>query len=114
MRGRRTELLFGRKPLIIILLAVVILVSVLVEIPHHPPRSTRVILDHSLQTIIAPPCFEQAEFSNNLSESTLENAQKKQYMPESVCTEYTLASEDKTLLQIILEKTGAKRSRWDW
>lgn len=49
-------MLFGRKPLIIILLAVVILVSVLMEIPHHPPGSTRVILDHSLQTIIAPPC----------------------------------------------------------
>ncbi|WP_152397646.1 hypothetical protein [Paenibacillus cellulositrophicus] len=78
------------------------------------PGNTRVILDHSLQWVVTPPCFNSAKVTNNLTESKLSRAEKLQYKPDSTCTEESLAGMKQTLFQILLEKIGAKKGVWDW
>jgi len=99
---------------LIILAAVAGMFPFLVELPLQSPGSTRVILDHSLQTFIAPSCFEQAEISNNLSDSTLGRARDKRYVPESACSERALAHARMTLFQLLWETTGAWTGRREW
>lgn len=79
-----------------------------------PSGNTRVILDHSLQMVVAPPCFNSAKVTNNITDSKLSRARKLQYEPDSTCTEESLAGLKMTLLQVLMEKIGAKKGAWDW
>ncbi|KIL50013.1 hypothetical protein [Jeotgalibacillus soli] len=51
------------------------------------PSNPRVILDHHKQTYVTPGCFEQADATNFIEDSTLENAQEIGYKPNDECTE---------------------------
>jgi hypothetical protein len=91
-----------------------VLILLFIRVTVQPPGNTRVILDHSLQWVITPPCFNSAKVTNNLTESKLSRAEKLQYKPDSTCTEESLAGMKETLFQILLEKIGAKKGGWDW
>ncbi|MEC0239841.1 hypothetical protein P4H66_08220 [Paenibacillus dokdonensis] len=97
-----------------ILFVLTVLSLLFIRVTVQPPGNTRVILDHSLQKVITPPCFNSAKVTNNLTESKLSRAEKLQYKPDSTCTEKSLASTKMTLFQILLEKIGAKKGGWDW
>ncbi|GIP26136.1 hypothetical protein J23TS9_12660 [Paenibacillus sp. J23TS9] len=97
-----------------ILFVLTVLSLLFIRMTVQPPGNTRVILDHSLQKIIAPPCFNSAEVTNNLTESKLSRADKLQFKPDSACTEKSLAGTKMTLFQILLEKIGVKKGGWDW
>lgn len=72
---------------IIIVLLLLIGSSFFVKINLFPPSDTRIILERTHWTYIAPPCFEQAQTTNNLAESTLRKAKELNYRAESSCTE---------------------------
>lgn len=79
-----------------------------------PYDDTRILLEHTHKTYIAPPCFEQAKTTNNLVETTLKEAKETNYKPESQCTEQALQSRKKVLIEVIAEKLSLKENKWDW
>src|SRR5699024_2810964 len=100
-----------------IIIPVIIVVSILLIVPKeiHPPGDNRVILEHTYSTYIVPSCFETAEATNYLEESTVSHAQDIDYDPHSECTEKYMEPEKKSLLMYILYKMGLVKNKWsDW
>ncbi|HSI67195.1 MAG TPA: hypothetical protein VK947_07255 [Planococcus sp. (in: firmicutes)] len=70
---------------------VFILVAILLALfflprENEPSPNSRVILEHTYRTYIAPSCFESADATNFIEESTLEEAKALNYLPHSDCT----------------------------
>ncbi|WP_201715547.1 hypothetical protein [Rossellomorea arthrocnemi] len=74
-----------------------------------PPDSTRVILDHDQKTYIAPPCFNQADATNFLEETTVAKLDELDYEANSFCTEEALTEKRTTLFH---RMTGATAFEW--
>lgn len=74
-----------------------------------PPDSTRVILDHDKKTYIAPPCFNQADATNFLEETTVAKLDELDYEANSSCTEEALTEKRTTLFQRV---TGKSEFEW--
>lgn len=91
-----------------------VMFMVLVPLPFHPPGDTRMILDHTLQVYAAPPCFDDAGLTNNLSETTWNKASEKGYKPESSCTAEQMKPVVDTTWNKIMEMVGITRSPWTW
>jgi len=85
-----------------------------IRVPVQPAGSTRMIVDHSLQIFVAPPCYNTATITNNVSESNLSRAEELQYKPDSPCTEESLQTAQETLMQLLMEKLGVRKGSWDW
>jgi len=79
-----------------------------------PSNDTRIILEHTYKTYISPPCYEQAQKTNHLEETTLSNAKQTGYKPESICTEQSLKPIKEPLVNAIAEKLNLKEGKWDW
>jgi len=86
--------------------------SFFVEINSVPPNDTRIILEHTNKTYIAPPCFEQAKTTNNLGDSNLGRARALNYQAESSCTEKYFEPERKPIIEVLAEKIGFKSGKW--
>ncbi|MCG7336153.1 hypothetical protein MHZ95_12850 [Sporosarcina sp. ACRSM] len=99
--------------LIILVFGIIVLIGLLVPKETHPSSDTRVILDHTYKTYIAPVCFEESDPTNFLQESTLEEAENLQYAPHSPCTENALKSENDRLLTSFLKELGIMEKKWD-
>lgn len=54
---------------------------------NEPSPNSRVILEHTYRTYIAPTCFESADATNFIEESTLGEAETLNYLPHSSCTD---------------------------
>lgn len=106
----RKRMLFGAG----ILVAATIVCLFTVQMRVVPPGETRLILEYTYETFISPPCFEQAEVTNNLFEATLAKARKLNFKADSVCTEQSLEGVDKRLFDVMLEKLGLQKNSWDW
>ena len=76
------------------------------------PSHARIIVDHTPQTYIAPPCFNDADATNDLEDTTLERAVELGYKPESECTESAIVGEPRSLLSKTLEKLGFIEGQW--
>jgi len=85
-----------------------------IKVETAPPANTRIILEHTYQTYISPPCYEQAQKTNNLSEADLQKAQDLNYQPESGCTKDSLEPIKQSIANAIAEKMGLKESKWEW
>lgn len=90
-----------------------IIVGLIVKTETKPDASTRVILEHNEETYIAPICFEKAEASNYIEETTLERAEALNYEPHSSCTENALASEQNSFIVGLLKDVGILSKKWD-
>ncbi|SFL55812.1 hypothetical protein SAMN03159341_107125 [Paenibacillus sp. 1_12] len=97
-----------------VILVVALVVSMTVQVEVTPPDHTRMILDRTNRFYIAPPCFNQAVITNNLSESTMKKAKELDYIPESTCTEQSLQAVHKPLLLAWMERFGLQKSNWNW
>ncbi|GIP38545.1 hypothetical protein J31TS4_18250 [Paenibacillus sp. J31TS4] len=86
----------------------------LIPINSAPPAHTRIILEHTYKTYIAPPCFEQAQATNNLGEWNLAKARELNYKAESSCTEELLKPERKPVFKLVAEKIGLTSGQWNW
>ncbi|WP_231686747.1 hypothetical protein [Bacillus sp. JCM 19034] len=85
------------------LAGILLLLGFVVPITVHPSTDTRTIVDHTLQVYSAPECFEQAELTNNLEETTYERALELEYDSESSCTTTSFAGVRKPILLAIFE-----------
>ncbi|WP_142827458.1 hypothetical protein [Planococcus soli] len=80
-----------------------------------PADESRVILEHSFRTYIAPSCFEQAEATNFLEESTLETAKELNYPPHSSCTEKAFeGNRDSGFIRLMKELGIMEKESTDW
>lgn len=104
----------GKKWLwLILVLIVLVLVSAFIPKETQPSGDTRVILEHTHETYIAPVCFEESDPTNFLEDSTLEAAEKLNYPPHSECTEKALEGEKDRLLTSLLKDMGIMSKKWD-
>ncbi|MGG1387993.1 hypothetical protein ABE386_09790 [Brevibacillus brevis] len=95
--------------------AVVIVAGVLsIPVEAGPSPDTRIILEHTNKTYISPPCYEQANKTNNLAEADIQKAKELNYQPESSCTANSLAPIKQPIASILAQNLGIKQSQWDW
>ncbi|EJL26293.1 hypothetical protein [Brevibacillus sp. BC25] len=95
--------------------AVVVVAGVLsIPVEASPSPDTRIILEHTNKTYISPPCYEQANKTNNLAEANIQKAQELNYQPESSCTANSLAPIKQPIASVLAANLGIKQGRWDW
>lgn len=102
---------------IVALLLTASLLLLLFFIPREntPAPESRVVLEHSFRTYIAPSCFEQADATNFLEESTLEQAQELNYPPHSSCTEKAFeGNQDSGFIRLLKELGIMEKESQDW
>lgn len=99
---------------LLIAVFVVLIVLVVVPVPVNPPGDTRVILEHTHKFYVTPVCFEEADVTNNLGESTLTKAKELNYPPDSDCTVESLQSESMSIWNALLVKVGLGSHKWSW
>lgn len=110
MRKNKKSLWFT---LIIFLFCTVLLIGLFIPRETHPSGDTRIILEHTYKTYVAPVCFEESDPTNFLEESTLQKAESLNYDPHSPCTENALESEDDRLIPSLLKQIGIMNKKWD-
>jgi len=103
-----------RKGWVGISLTLVLITLLVVPLPFAPPNDTRMILDHTHEVYIAPPCFNEAEATNYLTETTWDKVQEKDYVSNSDCTAKLMEPVKYSLLKRIGEKLGLMASDWSW
>ncbi|WP_246873803.1 hypothetical protein [Paenibacillus dendritiformis] len=109
--------MLSRKKGWVAVIAAAIMIGALFVVPVtlHPPDSTRIVLDHTYQTYIAPPCYDRAEVTNNLSEGALKHLKDySSYLPESACTRDSLAPREVTAGVWLGQMLGIGKGPWDW
>ncbi|WII39833.1 hypothetical protein [Paenibacillus thiaminolyticus] len=99
----------------VIAAAIVIGALFVVPVTLHPPDSTRIILEHTYQTYITPPCYDRAEVTNNLAEGALKHLKDyPSYSPESACTRDSLEPQKATAIVWLGQMMGISKGPWDW
>ncbi|GEM_PF-2403058 len=86
----------------------------LVPLPMAPPGGTRMVLDHTQQIYIAPPCFEQANATNYLTETTWKEARQRGYTAEPSCTAERMKSAAVPGWQRLGSLVGYLPKAWAW
>lgn len=97
----------------IVFICIVVNASFLIPKATQPSGDTRVIVEHTYKTYIAPLCFETSNATNFLEESTLQNAQDLDYTPHSSCTENALKAENDSPFESILKEIGIIEKKWN-
>lgn len=98
-----------------ILAATALLIFLFVPRDNVPPPNTRVVLEHTYRTYIAPSCFQEADATNFLEESTLEQAKELEYPPHSDCTEEAFKGNNESRFTSILKEFGViEKESEDW
>lgn len=94
------------------IVALFAIIGALIKTTDVAPPHARIIVDHSLQAYVAPPCFNDADVTNDLEDTTLGKAVELGYKPESECTESALVGEPRSLLSKLLELLGFIEGQW--
>ncbi|ARK29454.1 hypothetical protein [Halalkalibacter krulwichiae] len=84
--------------LLIGLAVILLILGFVIPVTVNPSNDTRIILDHTKEVYSTPACFDQAELTNNLEETTLGFAKEMNYVAESDCTETDLVGEREPFL----------------
>lgn len=105
-----------KKSVLIISLVVIVMfiLGFTVKVTSYPPDDTRIILDHTKKIYIAPPCFEEADPTNYLEETTYLKAKQTDYPAQAPCTENLLAGVSEPIFISGLKKVGVMKSDWAW
>lgn len=100
-----------------LLIAMLIIVGFIIPKETEPSPDTRIILEHTYKTYIAPGlgCFEKSDPTptNYLQDSRLEEALRLNYEPHDSCTVEALESEKESLLISLLKDIGILKKKWD-
>lgn len=78
------------KVLVVSLILLFIIAVVAFNLLKDDQSNSRVILDHTHKTYIAPSCFEESDPTNFIEDSTLGEAEELGYPPHSACTQEAL------------------------
>lgn len=100
--------------LAIVVMVIIAISSLYIKVDLEPPVTTRVILELDRQTYITPPCFESANATNYIDETTLEEAKEMGFKPDSTCTEESLEPESVSVWKWLLITVGFGENKWDW
>lgn len=102
--------------IIIAVLAIAALLTVFfLPRENEPSPETRVVLEHTYRTYIAPSCFETADATNFLEEATLEYAEELNYPPHSECTENAFTGNSDSPFVSLMKELGIKEDDTaDW
>lgn len=98
---------------VIILITVLIIVGFFIQRETKPSSDTRIILEHTYKTYIAPKCFEQSNATNYLQDATLGKALDLNYDPHDACTEAELESVKESFIISLLKDAGIINKKWD-
>lgn len=93
---------------------IILVLGFTVKVTSYPPDDKRIILEHTYKSYIAPPCFEEANPTNYLEETTLQQAKQSDYEVQSPCTEKLLEEVSDPIFINWLKKIGVLKSGWDW
>lgn len=72
--------------LLIFAAIILLIIGFVVPVTVHPTDDMRMIIDHTKKVYVTPSCFDQADLTNNLEETTLKFVRTLTYEPESECT----------------------------
>lgn len=98
-----------------LLAAMAILIFLFVPRDNNPPPNTRVVLEHTYRTYIAPSCFQEADATNFLEESSLQQAKEMDYPPHSACTTEAFKRNKESRFTSILKEFGVvEKESEDW
>lgn len=97
----------------IAIIAVLIIASLVIKKETHPSTNTRIILEHTYKSYVAPVCFQDADITNFLEDSTLGVAEQMDYEPHDACTEEALLAEKESLFVSLLKDIGFIQTKWD-
>jgi hypothetical protein len=89
-----------------LLLAAMLLALFFLPRENEPSPNSRVILEHTYRTYIAPSCFESADATNFIEESTLEEAAALGYLPHSDCTNELFQSTNDSPFTSLMKELG--------
>lgn len=105
-----------RRLLILVLIFFIGLLSFFfLPLNNEPSSTSRIILEHTYRTYIAPSCFEQENPTNFLEEATLADAEQLGYPPNSNCTSEAFKGNRDSLFQIFMKEFGAMEDdKPDW
>lgn len=82
---------------------------------NEPSTESRVVLEHTHRTFIAPSCFEESEPTNFLEESTLGRAQELNYPAHTECTEQAFEkNQDSPAVRLMKELGLREKTQTDW
>ncbi|OLO42758.1 hypothetical protein BTR23_01800 [Alkalihalophilus pseudofirmus] len=98
--------------LITVFIILFVLVGSLIKTTEVAPANARMIVDHSLNVYVSPPCFNEAEITNFLEEVTYGEALEMGYAPDSPCTENSLIGEPRSLVYQLMEVVGLHMGKW--
>lgn len=98
---------------ITLVISLLILVSYFIPKETTPSPDTRVIIEHTKGTYIAPRCFEDSEPTNYLGDGTIAEAIELNYEIDSACTEKALEGVKDSLFISILKDIGVLSKKWD-
>ncbi|WKA58872.1 hypothetical protein QWY16_01575 [Planococcus shenhongbingii] len=93
------------------------LLAALIFMPrdNEPPPNTRIVLEHTYRTYIAPSCFDEADATNFLEDATLADAKELGYLPHSTCTEESLQGNNDSFFIDLMKELGImERDSKDW
>ncbi|MBO0994378.1 hypothetical protein [Bacillus sp. SD088] len=98
--------------ILMVLIGIIVISSFFIPKETKPSPSTRVIIDNTYRTYIAPMCFDKADVTNWIDETSLKKAKELNYKPHSSCTENALKGEKDTLFTSILGELGILENKW--
>lgn len=99
----------------IILTSIALIVSLFLPRENTPSPDTRVVLEHTYRTFIAPSCFEQSNPTNFIEDSTLEKAHELGYPPDTACTEQAFqGNTDSYIIDFLKELGILEKENPDW
>ncbi|GAA0433046.1 hypothetical protein GCM10008983_07100 [Lentibacillus halophilus] len=99
--------------IIIAIVGMIVVIGFFIPAETTPSADTRIILEHTKKTYIAPPCFKQSNPTNNLADSTLGEANELNYKANGTCTKNAFKSEDDSLLMNLFKNMGIVAKKWD-
>lgn len=97
------------------LIAVALIAAMFMPRSNEPAPNTRVVLEHTHRTYIAPSCFDEADATNFLEDATLGDAEELGYLPHSPCTEKSFQGNDDSFFIDLLKELGVmEKESEDW
>lgn len=92
-------------------LTLLFILSFMIDTETDPPEDTVVIFEKTKQMYIAPPCFEQANVTNNLAQGPLKKAKKRDYRVQTPCSKKALTPKKEPIMIKLLKSIGILQTK---
>lgn len=101
----RCRILSMKKILIILTLVLIVILVLTLPIADETSDSERVIVDHTLNVIVHPACFDDEDLTNYIDEVSFSNAvDNYEYNIQGDCSKERLKEGKTSILKKILDK----------